>query len=808
MNKYVCIHGHFYQPPRENPWLEEVEAQESAAPYHDWNARITAECYGPNGAARILDGKRRIIDIVNNYSRISFNFGPTLLSWMERTVPDAYRRILEADRLSQENFSGHGSALAQAYSHMIMPLANARDRRTQVLWGIADFQRRFDRYPEGMWLPETAVDTATLETLAEQGIKFTILAPRQARRVRNLDSENWENVEGARVDPKLPYLCRLPSGKSIVIFFYDGPPSQEIAFSSLLENGEAFARRLLGTLGGPAVQLAHIATDGETYGHHRAHGDMALAACLRYILSAPDVRLTVYGEFLEKHPPVREVEIIENSSWSCAHGVERWRSNCGCSSGLHPGWTQAWRQPLREALDWLRDRLSPVFEEGMKKFALDPWRARDEYIEVILDRGRNNLEQYFRRLSGRELSPGARVGALKLLEMQRHLMLMYTSCGWFFDEISGLETAQILQYAARAVQLASENGAGDLEEEFIERLSRAPGNVRELPNGARVYRDLVLPARIDLTTVGAQFGVSSLFQDYPPESRLYSYHVRQDAYERTRAGKRVLAAGTITLRSCSTREEEKLDFAALYLGDNTVMGGVKAAAGEDDPRQYATELKEAFLKSDLSSMIRLMDSNFPNRIFGLKQLLAEERRKMVNRVLEVTTIEVESALHKLAEYHYPLIQALKEAGLPLPPALSWTVQCTVNTELREALKAEKLNVTRLKEAVAEAHKWNFRPDNDLLRGYAEKRLEELVERFSHAPEDPTRLTRLESFLKIVESAPLAVSPWPAQNVFFRIGRELVPEMIRRREEGDAAAGRWLGHFAKLGRLLRVHIPVH
>jgi alpha-amylase/alpha-mannosidase (GH57 family) len=807
--KYICIHGHFYQPPRENPWLEAVEAQETAAPYHDWNARITAECYGPNGASRILDGKRRIIDIVNNYSRISFNFGPTLLSWMEHSAPEAYRRILEADRLSRENFSGHGSAFAQAYSHMIMPLANPRDRRTQVLWGIADFQRRFDRYPEGMWLPETAVDTATLEVLAEGGIRFTILAPRQAKRVRSLDSENWENVEGGRVDPKMPYLCRLPSGKSIVLFFYDGPPSQEIAFSNLLENGEWFARRLLNTLSnGTSPRLAHIATDGETYGHHRAHGDMALAACLRYIQSSPDVRLTVYGEYLEKFPPTKEAQIVENSSWSCIHGVERWRSNCGCNSGLHPGWTQAWRQGLRDALDWLRDRLAPVFEEGMKKVTGDPWRARDEYIEVILDRGEENVDNYFRRISGRELSPPEQVAALKLLEMQRHLMLMYTSCGWFFDEISGLETVQILQYAARAIQLASENGAGDLEGEFSDRLSQAPGNVKEISNGALVYRSLVLPSRIDLAAIGAQYGVSSLFQDYPEETRLYSYQVQRESYERTRAARRVLATGTATLRSRTIREEKRLDFAALYLGDNTVMGGVKDAAEDPGPRTYAWELKDAFLKSDLSSMIRLMDSNFPNRIFGLKQLLAEERRKMVNRVLEVTVIEVESSLHKLAEHHYPLIQALREAGLPLPPALAWTVQCTINTELREALKAEKLNLTRLKEAVAEAHQWHFRPDNDLLRGYAEKRLNELVERFAHAPEDTSRLTRLDSFLRIIDSCPLQVSLWSAQNRYFLLGRELLGEMIRRKNEGDPAAGRWLTHFSKLGRLLRVFLPLH
>jgi len=803
-HKYLTIHGHFYQPPRENPWLEAVEYQESAAPYHDWNERITAECYGPNTASRVLDSRRRIVDIVNNYSRISFNFGPTLLSWMERARPDIYGAILDADRESRERFSGHGSALAQAYSHLIMPLADERDKRTQVIWGIADFRRRFGRMPEGMWLPETAVDTPTLKVLAEQGILFTILAPHQARRVRPLAGGDWESVEGGRVDPKAPYLCRLPSGKSIVLFFYDGPPSQEIAFSNLLENGEWFARRLLSTFANaPAPQLVHIATDGETYGHHRAHGDMALAACLRYIGKIGDVRLTVYGEFLEKHPPTREVEIVENSSWSCAHGVERWRSNCGCNSGLHRGWTQAWRQPLREALDWLRESLAPVFAEGLGRICPDPRRARDEYISVVLDRGEKNVGEFLGRLAGRELSRPERVAALKLLEMGRHLMLMYTSCGWFFDEISGLETVQILRYADRAIELAG----GGLEEEFASRLARAPGNVRGLENGERVYRELVLPSRVSPGTIGGQYGISSLFKDYPAETELYGCRIRQEWYERTRAGKRVLAAGKVTLTPRTTREERELDFAALYLGDSTVMGGVREAVGGGEPREFAPRIKEAFLKSDLSSMIRLLDANFPHRIIGPDQLLPDERRRLVGRALEGTVREVESALHTLAEHHYPLIQSLKEAGLPLPPALSCTVQCTINTELREALKAEKLNVSRLREALAEARKWNFQPDSGLLGGYAENRLEELVDRFRRDPEDPGRLTRLESFLRLVVSGPLRVSLWSAQNSYFRVGRELLTGMLRRKEEGDAAAGRWVGHFQKLGRLLGVFVPL-
>jgi len=235
MDRYLCIHCHFYQPPRENPWLESIELQESAYPYHDWNERITAECYEPNAASRILTTDNRIIRIVNNYSRISFNVGPTLLSWMANRAPETYQAILDADRESQQRFSGHGSAIAQVYNHMIMPLANRRDKQTQVFWGIRDFESRFNRAPEGMWLAETAVDIETLEVLAANGIQFTILAPSQARHERRVTTTKFKNVEGGKIDPTRPYVCNLPSGRSINLFFYDGPISRAVAFEGLLQ---------------------------------------------------------------------------------------------------------------------------------------------------------------------------------------------------------------------------------------------------------------------------------------------------------------------------------------------------------------------------------------------------------------------------------------------------------------------------------------------------------------------------------------------------------------------------------------------
>ncbi len=457
MDRYLCIHGHFYQPPRENPWLEMIEVQDSAYPYHDWNERITAECYAPNSAARILTGDGRIEQLVNNYARISFNFGPTLLSWLEHKALAVYRAIQEADRESQRRFSGHGSALAQAYNHMILPLADRQDKHTQVAWGIRDFEYRFGRKPEGMWLPETAVNVESLEVLAEQGIRFTILSPYQAARTRKLGEEAWQDVKGGKIDPSRAYLQKLPSGKSIALFFYDGPIARAIAFEGLLAKGDVLANRLLGGFSDTRdwPQLVHVATDGESYGHHHAHGDMALAFALHHIEHRKLARLTNYGEFLEKQPPTHEVEILENTAWSCSHGIERWRSDCGCNSGRQ-GWTQAWRGPLRTALDWLRDTLKPAYENLAGEFLRDPWAARNEFIDVLLERTPASQDRFLERHACRNLSEGDRVVALKLLEMQRNALLMYTSCGWFFDEISGIEGTQILLYAGRALQLGQE----------------------------------------------------------------------------------------------------------------------------------------------------------------------------------------------------------------------------------------------------------------------------------------------------------------------------------------------------------------
>ena len=490
--RYVCVHSHFYQPPREDPWTDEVEREISAWPFHDWNERIAADCYTPNTAARILDGDRRIVKTVNNYSQISFDLGPTLLAWLEKKVPETYQAICQADRESRERFSGHGSAMAHAYNHVILPLANSRDKVTQVFWGIQDFVHRFGRRPEGMWLAETAVDLESLEIMASHGIKFTLLSPRQAKAVRVNGTHTWQDVSGGRIDPSQAYRLSLPSGKSMSLFFYDGPVSQAVSFEGLLHNGEKFIDRLLTAYssGRGRFELVHVVTDGEVYGHHHAQGEMALAFALEQIESRGLARVTNYGEFLEKHPPSSEVQVVENTSWSCAHGVDRWRRHCGCHLS-RADWSQEWRAHLRDAIDWLRDEVADRYEQKAAELVEDAWAARNDYIQVLLDRSDESWTRFQCRHCSRGLSLAEEETLSQLLELERHAMLMYTSCGWFFDDVSGLETRQVIGHAARVVELAEALFHKNLESPLLEKLERAKSNIPEHGNGRTMYEKLV-----------------------------------------------------------------------------------------------------------------------------------------------------------------------------------------------------------------------------------------------------------------------------------------------------------------------------
>ena len=805
MERYVCIHGHFYQPPRENPWLEAIEGQPSAYPYHDWNERITAECYAPNANTRILDGENRIVSIVNNYASMSFNFGPTLLSWLEEKEPDIYRAILAADAESQRRFSGHGSALAQPYNHMILPLANARDRQTQVRWGVRDFLHRFGRPPEGMWLPETAVDLESLEALALQEIRFTILSPHQASHIRRIGESEWQDVRETGVDPTMAYRLELASGRTIALFFYDGPVSRAVAFDRLLSKGELLAERLLGAFSDARTrpQLVHIATDGETFGHHHRHGDMALAYALHTIESGERARLTNYGEFLERQPPTHEVRILENTSWSCAHGVERWRSDCGCHSGAHAGWNQSWRAPLREALDWLRDRMAPRWEEKARALLVDPWSAREEYVRILLDRSSENRRRFLREHAACELSPLEETTAWKLLEIQRHAQLMYTSCGWFFDDIGGIEARQILQYAGRALQLAGELFGESLEEPFLERLQKAPSNSPEIGDGRRIYEESVRP--VSLERVGAHYGVSSLFEEYGEQASVYCYRVSREDYRLLTSGRARLALGRATVTSEITGESARVAFGVLHLGDHNLSGGILKDPGEEAYERLAADLAEPFNRADLPEILRMVDRNFGSGAYSLRLLFRDERQKVLGVILGSVLAAADTVYRDLYEEHAPLMRFLSSHGIAQPRGFRLAAELALNTSLRRALEADEPDVLRLQAILGEARNVGIELHEDGLGFAVQHTVERLAEAFRGNPADLAKLESLEGIVSLARGLPFEVDFWQVQNAYYQMLVQLLPARRREAEGGFEDARKWVERFLSLGGKLSVKV---
>ncbi|MCI4625195.1 MAG: DUF3536 domain-containing protein [Candidatus Magnetoovum sp. WYHC-5] len=802
MNKYICIHGHFYQPPRENPWLEEVELQDSAYPYHDWNERITAECYAPHTVSRILGQDGNIIDMVSNYSKISFNFGPTLLSWFERHSRQTHDKIVEADKLSMQRFSGHGSAIAQVYNHIIMPLASTRDKYTQVKWGIADFQKRFNRAPEGMWLAETAVNLDTLEVLADHNIKFTILAPRQASRVRKLPqaytnelnnnneyNNEWQDVSDGRIDPSTTYLCNLPSGKTITLFFYDGPISQGIAFDGMLKSGEAFAKRLIGAFNDERqqAQLVHIANDGETYGHHHHKGDMALAYCLYLIEQADDITLTNYGEFLEKHPPVYEVEIFDNSSWSCIHGVGRWMENCGCHTGMHHDWHQHWRAPLRMALDWLRDSMTPFYEAELSNLSIDPWQARDAYIDVILDRSEESINAFFEKYAKRQLNKDEKTRAIKLLELQRNAMLMYTSCAWFFDEISGIETVQVMNYAARVIQYHEELTGFSVEEQFLEKLQTAPSNLFE--NGAKVYDMFVRPSKLDMFRVGAHYAISSLFEQYKEESTIFCFSFKRQDYTYKEAGKIKLAIGIAKITSNITKEEKDIMFAVFHLGDHNINCGIINCPHYEHFVYVKMELEYAFEHGHIPKVIELISIHFGNHPYTLWHLFKDEQRKALDMTLETTYEYINSSYKQIYDNNYPIMSFLKGLNIPIPEAISTACSYTVKKELVDTLKAKVLDIERLQKVVKEVQRWNIDIDRAQVNFISVSLIDYLMESLQKQSDYIDLFYKIIQTIELLKTISIEPNLWHAQNIFYSL-----------RKHKDNI---WIEAFNKLGECLGV-----
>jgi alpha-amylase/alpha-mannosidase (GH57 family) len=732
-NAFVTIHGHFYQPPRENPWLEIIETEESAHPFHDWNERISFECYRPNAYARTLDGRGKILDIINNYSSISFNFGPTLLPWLEKNFPSVYEKILEADRESLKRF-GHGNAIAQIYDHLIMPLAIDRDKETEVLWGIADFEKRFHRKPEALWLAETAVNYATLQVLVKHGMSFLILSPFQALRISPFGEEKWADVSQGRIDTTQPYRCFIKdsSGKklldqSIDIFFYNGIISKEIAFGDLLKDGNAFISRFTQfdreSKGRP--QLIHIATDGETYGHHKKFGDMALAYALDKGFPLRGLEVINYGAFLKRFPPVYEVEIDEGpvgegTSWSCAHGVGRWKEDCGCSTGGKPGWNQKWRKALREALDLLRDELSLVFEKEGKRIFRDVWEARNGYIEIILDRSPEGVKSFFEQYGARDLDERGRIKGLKLLEMQRHALKMYTSCGWFFADLAGLETILILQHAARAIQLGEELTGQGIEEKFIQHLSEAKSNLPEMGKGDQVYQRLVKPRGVTLAKVVNHFAISSLFDGGDGEKNIFSYRVEKIHYEKVGNEEDFLVMGQVRVTSDIIPEPKEFLFGLIPSEKEVFRTWVSERNGDLRFDVLKEKAREGFGKGR-EEMAKVLTMLLGSKIFTIQDAFKEERQAIFQKLIQKEFDEHCQIYADLFDRTKQVVEALSREGLEIPFEIRVAAEVTLSDRLFEEMKGLKRNFRetigrkRIDQIVEEAkeHGYHLRKEKSL-----------------------------------------------------------------------------------------------
>lgn len=772
---FLTIHGHFYQPPRENPWLEAIELQDSALPFHDWNERINKECYNPNSVSKIVDSRNRILDVVNNYEYMSFNFGPTLLSWMEHFAPLTYERIIKADIESIAEHNGHGNAMAQVYNHIIMPLANEHDKETQIKWGIRDFEYRFGRKPEGMWLAETAVDDDTLRLLESNGIKFTVLSPYQADKFKQKGDRDWTDVSWGNIDPARSYRYYIKSapGKFIDLFFYDGAISRSVAFDELLKDGNKFIRRLKEGVSDCRnfPQLINIATDGESYGHHTKFGDMALSYVLKIRAKDEGFTITNYAEFLDKYRSDCEVEIKQASSWSCFHGVGRWKEDCGCSTGGHPGWNQKWRKPLRQALDYLRDEFIEIFEtEGKKYFINDVWETRNKYIDVILDRNEMNVKKFQQVNFKSDLSDNDKVHAMELLEIQRQELLMYTSCGWFFSEISGIETVQIMKYAARAMQLAAKFTDKNLEEKFLNILSEAKSNMPEHGTGKDIFERFVKPSIVTTKQIASLWALSSLYQDFEDEESVYCYTINRKTYKKVQKGNSAFIIGHIEIQSKITLQKSNVMFALIQYSGGDFHCAIKEYSDDLEFNRIKNNLIKIFMMNPLTEIIRSMDEIFGKEYFTLKDIFIEERRKILQILLKGKLEKFSQIYQNMYDEGKGSIYHLQGLGLKIPDEFKISAQYALSHKFNDIVIhsggfVEEDLIQQAKDINYEAQKIGIKLDKSKSNNLFSRKILQNINRLVHSFEIQQADVVLELFDNI-EKLELEVDISEAQNTYF------------------------------------------
>ncbi|HUW34587.1 MAG TPA: DUF3536 domain-containing protein [Planctomycetota bacterium] len=814
--RYAVIHGHFYQPPRENPWIEEVERQEGAQPYHDWNEHITYQCYLPNTASRVIRNNR-IIDLVNNYSYISLNFGPTLLLWLEKRFPYVLEGIVEADAVSRAHNNGHGNAIAQVYNHVIMPLENPRDQHTQVIWGIRDFEHRFGRSPEAMWLSETACNIQTLNVLIDHGMKFVILAPNQAEKMKPfdalnqaekmkpLDAPNWTDVSNGSIDPRRPYRHfmydkdeRRNDNRFIDVFFYDGPLSRNLAFGGLTSSAAACSEAFWKAYGRPefSPSLVNAAVDGETFGHHHQFSDMCLAYLVKYELPRRKINVTNYARYLELCPPAHEVMIKqgkngEGTSWSCAHGVGRWKEDCGCSTGRGE-FHQKWRAPLRQALRNLRDALVPVYEiEGGKLFH-DSWKARDNYIDVINNRTHDNVTRWLTEHMKVEVSKQNRVRAIELLEMQRHAMLMFTSCGWFFDEISRIETVQCMLYAARAAQLCRQLTGHDYEQKLKDDLEAAPSNVPHFGNGKKVYEHVVEPATAEWQKVVAQYAIRlALLPDHPTPNKIYDFHLDGAGTQWQQLDSWTYGVGSAHFFSGITFEEHEGSFFCINFSGGDVKCFVREFTDDEHFGQMRSRIMDQAPDIVEIGLRSIVQEFFSTRAYTLNDLFREDREKVISSLMKEKLQSWKSYFEHIFQGNVGLMKRYHELGWSIPVELRISSQYAVAVELAEKLRESShdgnLDRVRVMKGMLDfcrslGFQFDLRESEEVLRAMIMGRINALLRQITI--HDASMLKQL---LDVAGSMHINYGFYLPQNRMYRLLNDGVLALIERGENREEMA---------------------
>jgi hypothetical protein len=826
--RYLVIHGHFYQPPRKNPWSGSVPAQPTAAPFANWNQRIARECYSPNSVARILGDDGLIVKIVNNFEHISFNVGPTLLIWLKEEARETYDRIVAADKKASAAKNGHGPALAQVFNHVIMPLADSRDKLTQVVWGRYFFELTFGRAPEGMWLAETAVDSESLRLIKENGMKFTILGQNQIDSVRALSPDGSPGTEAFQklrspADPREPYRVFWGEGRGDYTdcFVYDGQVSRAVAFENLLRDGESFKNRIMEAFGAPREGpplLVNLATDGESYGHHFHFGEMALAWIIDNLEKAARGDgapvLTNYAEYLSLYPPRKEARIVENSSWSCAHGIERWRSDCGCHTGGDPTWNQRWRAPLREGFDYLRGELKEILERESPGVLKDPWEARNDYIKVLAaDYDPRVVREFLERHCPADPDDQVkRVKAMELMEAQLMGLYMFTSCAWFFDDIAGLEPVQNMRYAARAIELSQKHSPKDLTRGLLDRLRRAVPNDKSYQTGEDVWNSEVAGTSLNAFQIAAQWG-ASLAMKTPLSKGAGRYaKVQNETFERVRLD----PADELPQLFIGQADFTEIRLGCTYprrtlvLADNGPRLDIRVT---EEQEEAFLKARRVFLERGPEALRNSLDTLFPGAArHTLDTLWPGVRDEILTGVLKDFFEDLLNYASKAFTNYQDALSSysLKSQAWDWMDAFVFRVMA--ENELAHILKpmaeGRPIDLDHLREHLTLDSGGSNR-NTPVISQAAEAYLGNLFRQLKYGPGRPSLLEEIWGFLSLVKSSLKEVDLWDSQNQFHQLLEKRL-SFLRSMSESEKdllkKIGKILGFSGKIAETVITHQP--